>query len=239
MKIKLLGTGSILTDHLSACALIDDNVLVDCPNGVIKSIRQNGGIPKKIDICLITHFHADHYFDLPFLILEQALGDERKNDLYIVGPKGIFQQIDSLFKLAYPEDWESARKKSKIVTIEVKDNDSVKLNGYIITAYKVNHSCCDAYGYTVTCQDKTAGFTGDTILCSNVEKIIENSMITFADMSFPKTTKTHMGFDSISFLINKYKNNHTIIPTHMSESARKMFAETFFTPPIEGTIFTI
>lgn len=61
MQVKLLGTGSILTKHLSSCALIDKRVMLDCPNGVMKAIRGYGINPTDIDICLITHFHADHF----------------------------------------------------------------------------------------------------------------------------------------------------------------------------------
>ena len=34
MKIKLYGTGALTAKSYSACALIDDTILFDCPNGL-------------------------------------------------------------------------------------------------------------------------------------------------------------------------------------------------------------
>ncbi|MCM1234444.1 MAG: MBL fold metallo-hydrolase [Ruminococcus flavefaciens] len=76
MNIRLLGTGSIWAgsiwaEELGACALIDGTILLDCPNGLIKIMRKKKININNIDVCIITHFHADHYFDIPFLLLEQ------------------------------------------------------------------------------------------------------------------------------------------------------------------------
>lgn len=240
MQVKLLGTGSILTKHLSSCALIDKRVMLDCPNGVMKAIRGYGITPTDIDICLITHFHADHFFDIPFLLIEQGLRNIRENDFIIIGPNGLTNRIDALFNMAYPEDWEKIKMQSKLKTIEISDSEErIHLNNYIITPYQVEHVGYEAYGYIIENSGKSVGFTGDTIICSGVEKIVQSSDLIFADMSFEKNSKGHMGMNDIEYLMNKYNDCCKIIPTHMTDKVRKVFKEKYFVPPIEGDEFTV
>ena len=184
MNIRMLGTGSILTKHMSACALINDIILIDCPNGVIKTIRNVGVNPKSIKACVITHFHADHYFDLPFLLLEQALGEEREEDLLIIGPPKLYEHLEKLFLLAYPEDWEFVKNRSKLKILEIHDGRVLNVDSYTICAFNVKHSSCNAYGYTIAKDNKTIGFSGDSIYCSSIDRIIHNSDMALIDVSF-------------------------------------------------------
>ena len=68
MKIQLIGTGTIPDNANSASVLINDHILFDMPNGNSKAmIRQNIDI-MNIDTLIISHTHADHCFDAPFLL---------------------------------------------------------------------------------------------------------------------------------------------------------------------------
>ncbi len=68
MKIQLIGTGTIPDIANSASVLINDHILFDMPNGNLKAmIRQNIDI-MRIDTLIISHTHADHCFDVPFLL---------------------------------------------------------------------------------------------------------------------------------------------------------------------------
>ena len=72
MKVRVIGSGSMWTAFNSASYMIDDNILVDIPNGLCKSLFRMGIDPRNIENVLITHFHGDHYFDIPFLFLLKA-----------------------------------------------------------------------------------------------------------------------------------------------------------------------
>ena len=43
MKLKLVGTGAIGAFERSASSLVDDIILVDCGNGITKTVVQEGG----------------------------------------------------------------------------------------------------------------------------------------------------------------------------------------------------
>ena len=83
MKIKIIGSGSIWSKCNSACYLIDDKILVDIPNGICKALLNQGINFRNIANVLITHFHGDHYFDVPFYLLSKLKSDDKKVNFYL------------------------------------------------------------------------------------------------------------------------------------------------------------
>lgn len=79
MKLQIVGTGSIPVKERNACALIDDKILIDCENGIIKILEQQGVNINNIEAVFITHLHGDHFLDLPFLILQRTFNNPKKN----------------------------------------------------------------------------------------------------------------------------------------------------------------
>lgn len=68
MKVKLIGTGAIYTKYNSACTLLNDDLIVDAPNGTLKQLLKMGLDPAIINTIVITHMHGDHTADIPFLL---------------------------------------------------------------------------------------------------------------------------------------------------------------------------
>ena len=66
MKVQIIGSGSMWTKYNSACYLIDKDIMVDFPNGTCKYLYRQNIEPRTINYVLLTHFHGDHYFDMPF-----------------------------------------------------------------------------------------------------------------------------------------------------------------------------
>ena len=170
MKIQTIGTGGIFTNAVSACALVDGKLLVDCPNGAVKALRRQGVDLQAIDLCLITHFHGDHYFDLPFLLLELSL-QERNREFQIIGPAGMFIKAKTLMQEAYEGHWEEAAESVSLTVNEVipaepdqtgkpyydyfddSDVHHFETYGYKIISYPVKHGDRQALGYVVTSHD--------------------------------------------------------------------------------------
>lgn len=68
MKVTLIGTGAIYTKYNSASTLINNNLIIDMPNGTLKQLLKNNYEPTNIKIILITHLHGDHTADIPFFL---------------------------------------------------------------------------------------------------------------------------------------------------------------------------
>lgn len=226
MKIKMIGTGAISVKERSACCLIDDKILIDCGNGIVKTLLEQNVDVKKIEALLITHLHGDHFLDIPFIIMQRKF-EMPDNELCIFGPVGLEETVGKIISLVYAdiEDWTILRDKTRVKFIEVEElNNYEIIDGYFVDSYNVNHGGFEpAYGYVIKNNDKSVGISGDSSYCNNIDKIIENSDISILDMSFIEGNSKHMGTDSIKILSEKY--NKPIITTHMSKTAREYTIE--------------
>ncbi len=98
MKLKIVGTGAITGKNRSASSLIDNKILVDCGNGLLKTLEEQGCNIYDIETILITHLHADHFFDIPFLVLLNSFNKSEKNTLKkIVKHKEILIKLQGFF----------------------------------------------------------------------------------------------------------------------------------------------
>ena len=99
MKIEVLGTGAVPSSQRSCGYLIDGCILVDNPNGGWKLIENLGYDLVDIDNILLTHFHADHYFDMPFVFLTREGRTDKTLNVFCgkSGPEYIFNALDIAF----------------------------------------------------------------------------------------------------------------------------------------------
>ena len=73
MKVELIGTGCIGTKQNSASSIVNKKILIDVPNGICRTLRNLDKPLEYIQTVIITHYHGDHIFDLPFLILQKVI----------------------------------------------------------------------------------------------------------------------------------------------------------------------
>lgn len=216
MNIKLIGTGSIYTKYNSACTMINDEIIVDMPNGTLKQLLKQSYDVTKIHTILITHMHGDHIADLPFFFkyVFNYLKSQRK--IVLVGPIGIKKKVIELFN-AY--NFENKQQITELFSIEFREvlEEEMLIFNDKIQSFLVSHGEeKPALGYVI---NKTIGFTGDSGLCSGIEAIFQNSKIVVSDTSFMIGDHTHLGFDNLTYLYNKYQTK--IVATHLRDNTRE------------------
>lgn len=222
MKVKTVGTGSIWAKERSACTLIDNKILVDCGNGITKTLMEQDVDIYKIEVILITHFHIDHFLDLPMFILTRSL-EESPKILKIYGPKGIQKNCEDVYNKFMSDGgyFLDVMKKSNVRFFEFENLiDEEAINNYYITSYLVQHgNLNNAYGYTVKNNNKIVGLSGDSGYCESIANIVKNSDIAVLDTSFLTGNRDHMGIDNIEKICASYSNKK-IISTHMRNPSR-------------------
>jgi len=216
MDIELVGTAAIYSKYHSACTLINEDMMVDMPNGTLKQLLRTGHDPKKINKILITHLHGDHTADIPFFLMYLYKFNEMDRITYIIGPSGLKNKISLMFE-SYCYHLDKIEQFIKFIELnpnEVLENTDI---GYKIEAIPVSHGYIEnPYGYII---DDKLGFSGDSMLCEGVEKITEKSEIVVADCSNIEGTIAHMGIDNLKYLSEKY--NRKIITTHIKDKTRE------------------
>lgn len=213
MKVEMIGTGAIFTRYNSSCALINDNMLLDVPNGTLKQLLKKECEVEKIRTIVITHMHGDHIADLPFLLLYLVLYKKVQETITILGPKGIEKIVKNLFNDYY---YKIELIKDRVKYIEVENEKEYEVNQYDIKAFSVLHGeLKTVYGYVVNHQ---LGFSGDTGLCDGLEKIVKESDISIVDSSRIVGNNDHAGINDIEYLEKKYHKE--IIATHLQDITR-------------------
>ncbi|MDH7516809.1 MAG: ribonuclease Z [Candidatus Thermoplasmatota archaeon] len=108
-------------------------ILFDCGEGTQRQFQKSNLSYMQVDKVFITHFHGDHFLGLLGLIQTMQLND-RDKPLDIYGPRGMNKLTSQLLSLGYFQP------SYKIVSHELKDNDTLVFDGYSIHTLQVDHN---------------------------------------------------------------------------------------------------
>ena len=102
LDLTFIGTGNAFAPTRYWSSFIANNrVLFDAPPTLLPHLKKLEIDTNAIEAIFISHFHGDHYFGLPFLLLEYAELAPRNRDLTIIGPPGIARRVQSTTDLAF------------------------------------------------------------------------------------------------------------------------------------------
>ena len=109
MEIKILGTGGFSNDgSFYNCFAIDGHLLAETPPDILQSLRASSIPLEDIDTILISHFHGDHCFGLPFLLFNMFLRKKTKQTTRpptrLIAPPGVREWMRTLLGLAISPD---------------------------------------------------------------------------------------------------------------------------------------
>lgn len=178
-------------------------------------LRANENI-SVIDNVLITHFHGDHYFDIPFYLLYKSKRNDKNVNIYSY--KLGFKKMTKLCKLAFPNLFKNIYSE---LCLNMINKDKFVIDNYNISKILMDYGRLKpAYGYIFNFLDKNIGFTGDTSLCKNVEYMASICNYLFCDCMKIVGDKKHMGIDNIKYLSEKYKKCMFVV-SHLDDNTRE------------------
>ncbi len=187
MKIKVLGcSGAEFPGHNTPGFLLDDEILFDA--GSLTNVL-NGNRQWKIKNIFITHAHLDHIKGIPFLadnIIIKNIG--HKVNVASISPVINALKQNLLNGALWPDFTILPNPRDGVLKfVRLHDGRPVTINGYSITAFKVNHSV-PAVGYLIEDKGRKRFFyTGDTGPTKSTWKAIGNRRIhgLIIEVSFP------------------------------------------------------
>ena len=109
MEVTFLGVGEAFDENLANTSILvrtehegkPITLLIDCGYSVPPNFWQLGMPVDTLDGIWISHFHADHAFGIPPLLV-RFWEEKRTKDLHIFGQKGIEDFVLKCLDLAYP-----------------------------------------------------------------------------------------------------------------------------------------
>lgn len=237
MKVKVIGTGSMWNEYNSASFLIDNDILIDMPNGMCKYLFKMNIDPRVINNVLLTHFHGDHYFDMPFYLLLKSRAMQNQVNIFCSfdGKK----KINKLLKLAFPNS-----KKNVLESLNIHYNNEIdlKVNNYRVTKLLMQHGrMASCYGYLFEDNKKFIGFTGDTTMCDNINLLASKCDYIFCDCMFIKGNNKHMGLDMLEKVASSYPKCHFVV-VHLENITREEIKKRKYKNiivPNDGDVFNI
>lgn len=227
LDFTFIGSGNAFADaRCWSGFLLNGRVLFDAPPSALYGLKRAHVPMEQIDTILLSHFHGDHFFGLPFLLLEYrfpgAAGGRtppRTRDLTIVGPPGVEEMVEHLAQLAFPNllnAGESYRRRY----VEIEPGTEAEANGLRIGAARMNHgsgSLPVALGYRVEVGGHTVAYTGDSAWCDALLEIGRGAEVYVADANYPsgRGLPEHLSLDEIRDLRAQLDERTAMILTHL------------------------
>ena len=225
LRFRALGTGTVALSPARGCAgyLVetgDVRLLIDCGSGVTRRLAELGIAWQSITHIAITHFHLDHYADLPTLLYAFRYGmlPVRSAPLEIIGPvgtKALFDKLAGVYgefmvKPAYPQ-----------TILEIEPLAVHPLPSSVsLSSFKVPHTA-ESVAYSITLGGRRVVYTGDTGVSPDLGEWARGCDLLVAECSLP-----------MEMAIPEH-----LTPEQVGELGRAaqpgMLALTHFYPPVE------
>ena len=213
MELYVLGSGAVSARSGYPGYLVDGTILLDCPPGATKKLIRMGVSPLEITDVLVTHFHADHYFDLPFLLLARYKKTEAPLRLHC--PQEGRRIVPQLLTLAYPDI------PLKTVPVTFDHNDRFEAGAYAVERRPMVHGEKEqCYGYILKRDGLAVGFSGDTAPCPALEAMAGDCRHLVLECTLSTDNKKHMGVEAL-FSLHDSHPACRLYTTHMTDTARE------------------
>ncbi len=154
--------------HISTAGQV--HILCDCGFSVPHSYFAGCNDPDQLDVLWISHFHGDHFFGVPLLLL-RFWEMRRTRPLVITGQAGVEEKVISAMDLAFPRF--RAKLCYDLEFHEVEPGLKHRVSGTTFQSVQTDHSQRNL-GLLIDDGDKRVYYSGDGRPTSAVSGLISN-----------------------------------------------------------------
>ena len=166
MELVTVGTGTVApsAQRTAPCHWVrrgELRILLDCGAGALHRLAEFGLPWHQVTHVVLTHFHPDHFGELPMLVfaLRHATEPPRKDPLVILGPPGTVQLVKAL---AHGFGSWLLDPGFPIGILDVRDGEPFPLNAELsLDTCRVPHTP-ESVAVSLTAPEGRLVYTGDT-----------------------------------------------------------------------------
>lgn len=215
--LTFLGTGNYLAQgRWWNSFVVDGSVLVEPSPSCLPQLRRAGLSADRIDHVLVSHFHPDHTFGWPFLVLE-LIEAERSPDrpLHVVGPRGLRGYFDDMMRLGSVSHLhDELFDRSDVRFVEV-DGAWQELGGLRVRTVEVVHVAdLECVGFLLDRGDLVVGYSGDTRPCAGVDELAGEADVLVLECNGAHEAKSHMDVGAVASLHERFPDTRILL-THV------------------------
>lgn len=218
IALTFLGTGNFNAQgRYWNSFLIGDRLLVEPSPIALAHLHRAGRDATHIDVIFLSHFHADHSFGWPFLLLNQI--SRRHTPLWVVGPPGVAAFLENMVCAgAIDHLVEADRSRGGGFPLHyVEANGAAQEAGGVrFRAVPVEHDPALAcFGYLIEHEGRTLGYSGDTRLCAGLRTIAAGAELLVLECNQAHgQPRVHMSLEGVRTLRAEFPGL-PIVLTHM------------------------
>jgi len=165
MQLTFLGVGEACDESLPNTAVMvransgqgPRSLLLDCGFTAACRYWRHTDDADDLDALWISHFHGDHFFGVPVLLL-RSWEMKRRKPLSVLGPTGLQKTLEAAMDLAYPGF--RAKLEFPLEFIELDTDKPLALLGFTWQAAENQHSI-RSLGLRLDIDDQSLFYSGD------------------------------------------------------------------------------
>ncbi|HUS83357.1 MAG TPA: MBL fold metallo-hydrolase [Dehalococcoidia bacterium] len=229
LELTFLGSGNAFVGaRYWSSFVLNRRYLFDAPPTLLPHLNKLGIPTLNIAAVFVTHFHADHFFGLPFLFLDYQHLSKRTQDLVIIGPPGAAEIVEQVSQLGF-SGLTRGRQPYRRIYIEAHDgHDGIAsdLPFRSVAVEQESQSALDCFGYKVNVGGRILSYTGDTVMCDGVRELARDADVLVLDCScWQGPCPHHMSFEELRRFRKEVPPKTTFVLTHLDVGAPPLQVE--------------
>jgi len=185
---------------------VDGHVLLDGGAPLLPHLHRLGIDPGAIDVIFLTHFHGDHTLGLPSYVLHRAF--IARTPFTIVGPAGLEERLESLFRASWGGDWDAMRGELRLTYLEAGERGTVA--GVDYETVQLDHGMKGCTGYRLRVGGRLLAYSGDTTASPPLERLVEGAEIAIVEATGPGRPYSHLGWEDAMELRDRHPGTRFI-----------------------------
>ena len=217
LDLLFLGSGNAFAaGRYWSSFLLNGRYLFDASPVVLPHLKQSGVALEEIEAVFISHFHGDHFFGLPFLLLEYAELTQREKDLTVLGPPGIEERVRTVTLAGFPSVYRNDPGYRQTY-LDLRDGLEGEVAGLKYLARAVTHvPGLECFGFRVELGGRTLAYSGDSMLCDALLDLADGADVFVVECScWDGSCGPHCGPGDIGELRRRLGPKPTFILTHL------------------------